>query len=168
MITFRLRCGKGHEYDSMFNSGATFDELKAAKRLVCEVCGDKHVEKGIMAPAIRTGDRRDRIADLEAPEQSGMMVPFIGDLGAAVQAAHDGDTDAQDVLSSGPVLGIISDPDDLDMIRKTTGGKVTVVGTAHITQRKPDDAPKPKKPKAGAKAAKAKAAKRKAPKRGLN
>lgn len=164
MITYRLRCGKGHEYDSMFNNSGTFDTLKEAGKLACEVCGDKRVEKGIMAPAIRTSERSNRIADLEAPEQEGQMVPFIGDLGAAVQAANDGDTDAQEVLSSGPVLGIISDPDDMDMIRKT-GAKVQVIGHAHINERKADAESKPKKPKAGAAKAKAaKNAKKKSPK----
>ncbi len=117
MITYRLRCGNGHEYDSMFNNSGTFDTLKAAGELACEVCGDRRVEKGIMAPAIRTGERQ-RIADLDAPEQSGMMIPFVGDLGAAVMAANAGDPDAQEVLSSGPVMGIVSDPADLDMIRE--------------------------------------------------
>ena len=156
MIKYRLRCRRGHEYDSMFNNSGTFDVLKQAGELACEVCGDTRVEKGIMAPAVRTSERK-QIAELDAPDYS--ELPFIGDLGAAVEAANNGDRNAQAALSGGPVLGIISDPDDIGKIEKR-GGKVSIVGTARISVDDSETSPEPKATRSSARPAKSNTAKR--------
>ncbi|MDX1921633.1 MAG: DUF1178 family protein [Alphaproteobacteria bacterium] len=117
MIKFRLRCGNGHEYDSMFNSGDAFDKLQRAKKLVCEVCGDKRIEKGIMAPAIRTGSKSDQLAELDAIEaQDVLLVPDVGNIAECIEAADDGDPVARKLLS-GPVTGHYSD-EDLPLLKE--------------------------------------------------
>jgi hypothetical protein len=55
MICFTLKCGKGHDFDSWFGSGAAFESLKAAGRLTCAVCGSTDVDKAIMAPRVSVG-----------------------------------------------------------------------------------------------------------------
>lgn len=52
MIRYRLRCAKGHEFESWFASAAAYDSLCTAGHLSCAICGDGSVEKALMAPAV--------------------------------------------------------------------------------------------------------------------
>lgn len=52
MITYSLRCHKGHEFEGWFRDSAAFDAQQAAGHLVCPACGSARVEKAIMAPAV--------------------------------------------------------------------------------------------------------------------
>ena len=52
MIRFSLRCQNGHEFESWFKDGVAHDRMSAAGLIECPVCGDTHVEKALMAPAI--------------------------------------------------------------------------------------------------------------------
>ncbi|MCU0888842.1 MAG: DUF1178 family protein [Rubritepida sp.] len=52
MIRFSLRCENGHAFESWFKDGAAFDRMAGAGLLECPVCGDTHVTKALMAPAI--------------------------------------------------------------------------------------------------------------------
>ncbi len=54
MIRYALRCSRGHEFESWFQSAAAFDRLAAAGRLGCATCGIAEVGKALMAPAVRT------------------------------------------------------------------------------------------------------------------
>lgn len=53
MIRFSLRCAEAHEFESWFKDSAAFDRMSAAGLVECPVCGDTHVTKALMAPAIR-------------------------------------------------------------------------------------------------------------------
>jgi hypothetical protein len=53
MIRFSLRCGNAHEFESWFKDSAAFDRMAGAGLVECPVCGDTHVAKALMAPAIR-------------------------------------------------------------------------------------------------------------------
>jgi hypothetical protein len=53
MIRFSLRCGHGHEFESWFKDSAAHERMAAAGLVDCPVCGDTHVSKALMAPAIR-------------------------------------------------------------------------------------------------------------------
>lgn len=57
MIRYSLRCAAGHSFESWFRDSAAFDKLAASNSLACAICGDSHVEKAIMAPAL-TGSER--------------------------------------------------------------------------------------------------------------
>ncbi|WP_299963431.1 DUF1178 family protein [uncultured Roseobacter sp.] len=52
MIQYALRCEEGHDFDSWFQSGAAFDQLKAAGHVSCAVCGSVAVDKAVMAPRV--------------------------------------------------------------------------------------------------------------------
>lgn len=52
MIRFSLRCDSGHEFDSWFKDGATFDRMAGAGLVECPVCGDSRVAKALMTPSI--------------------------------------------------------------------------------------------------------------------
>ncbi|MEM8595073.1 MAG: DUF1178 family protein [Pseudomonadota bacterium] len=69
MIRFALRCRHGHTFEAWFDSGTTFDRLKAAGALSCAECGDPHVEKALMAPAVQVSETR-RNVPMPEPGQS--------------------------------------------------------------------------------------------------
>lgn len=58
MIHYQLRCGGGHAFEGWFRDSASFERQAATGLLSCPECGTTQVERGLMAPAIRT--RRSR------------------------------------------------------------------------------------------------------------
>jgi hypothetical protein len=59
VIQYALQCSNGHRYDAWFKSAAAYDEQKARGIVNCAVCGEAHVEKAPMAPAVaRTDNER--------------------------------------------------------------------------------------------------------------
>lgn len=52
MIQYSLQCSQGHKFDAWFKSAAAYDEQQARGIVTCGVCGDAHVEKALMAPAL--------------------------------------------------------------------------------------------------------------------
>lgn len=52
MIKYRLRCARGHEFETWFQNSAAFDKLAKRKQLSCATCGSDKVEKAIMSPRI--------------------------------------------------------------------------------------------------------------------
>lgn len=56
MIQYSLHCAKGHQYDAWFKNAAAFDEQQARGIVTCALCGDGHVEKAPMAPAVARTD----------------------------------------------------------------------------------------------------------------
>ncbi len=54
MIRFNLKCANDHQFESWFQSNATFDKLAATGMVSCTACGSTQVSKSIMAPAVST------------------------------------------------------------------------------------------------------------------
>jgi hypothetical protein len=62
MIKFALRCDNEHEFESWFRSGDDYDRLAGAGEVPCPVCGDTHVTKALMAPAVgRSGGGEEKV-----------------------------------------------------------------------------------------------------------
>jgi hypothetical protein len=57
MIKYRLRCVRGHEFETWFASSAAYDKLAKRQQLTCATCGSDRVEKAIMAPRVAKGGR---------------------------------------------------------------------------------------------------------------
>ena len=57
MIRFALRCDQGHESESWFPSGASFDEQSKRGLVACSDCGSTRIGKAPMAPAVLGGRR---------------------------------------------------------------------------------------------------------------
>ena len=58
MILFQLRCAQEHEFEAWFSDNAAWEEQSAAGLVSCPVCGETHVSKAIMAPAVSSSRRR--------------------------------------------------------------------------------------------------------------
>ena len=52
MIKFALRCESGHEFESWFPDGASFDEQARRGFVTCPDCGSPRIAKAPMAPAL--------------------------------------------------------------------------------------------------------------------
>jgi hypothetical protein len=52
MILYELKCGKDHRFEGWFRSGEAYEAQLAARELSCPMCGDRSIDKAIMAPRI--------------------------------------------------------------------------------------------------------------------
>lgn len=69
MIRFSLSCDNGHDFDGWFRNGDDFDGQKARGLVSCPVCRSVKVEKALMAPAVSTGRRQEKVALAMGEEQ---------------------------------------------------------------------------------------------------
>jgi hypothetical protein len=71
MILFELRCQKDHHFEGWFRDGKGFETQTKAGKLVCPVCGNRRIEKALMAPRIgkgaRTKSAKSETANLTVP-----------------------------------------------------------------------------------------------------
>ena len=72
MIRYALRCVRGHEFESWFQSSSAYDSQHKRGLVACPSCESTEVEKAIMAPQIaRKGRSKNNDAPVAAPpEQS--------------------------------------------------------------------------------------------------
>lgn len=62
MIRYALRCERGHEFESWFQSSSAYDSQRKRGLVACPSCESVSVEKAIMAPRI-SGKRKSKNAD---------------------------------------------------------------------------------------------------------
>jgi hypothetical protein len=85
VITYSLRCHRGHAFDGWFRNSAAFDEQAANGLLGCPACDSIHVEKAIMAPAVG-GTKK---STLSKAEEAKKMRQFATGLRKYVQENAD-------------------------------------------------------------------------------
>ncbi|UYN94140.1 MAG: DUF1178 family protein [Enhydrobacter sp.] len=66
MILYRLRCRKGHEFESWFKDSKAYERQEKRSLIGCPVCGTAKVERAIMAPRIGKGPTKTAV-EAEAP-----------------------------------------------------------------------------------------------------
>jgi hypothetical protein len=62
VIRYRLECGKGHQFEAWFASGAAYDRQEAGGQLECPHCASREVRKALMAPNVTTRKGRSEPA----------------------------------------------------------------------------------------------------------
>src|SRR5262250_2105493 len=69
MILYRLRCSKGHEFESWFKDSKTYERQEKKSLIGCAVCGDSKVARALMAPRLGTkgNKRKSGVPTVEAP-----------------------------------------------------------------------------------------------------
>jgi len=72
MILYRLRCSKGHEFDSWFKDSKSYERQEKKSLIGCAVCGDSKVARAIMSP--RIGKKKGK-AEIEVPAPAPAPVP---------------------------------------------------------------------------------------------
>ncbi|MGB6119912.1 MAG: DUF1178 family protein [Mesorhizobium sp.] len=73
MIRFSLHCDKAHEFEGWFRDNADFDTQSKRGLVECPVCASKKVGKSLMAPAVSTGRKKEKMALAANAEQKRMM-----------------------------------------------------------------------------------------------
>ncbi len=58
MILYRLRCSKGHEFESWFKDSKTYERQEKKSLVGCAVCGDGKVVRAPMAPRLSKGSKK--------------------------------------------------------------------------------------------------------------
>ena len=64
MILYRLRCSKGHEFESWFKDSKTYERQEKKSLIGCAVCGDSKVAR---APWRRGIGKKGKEVEVEAP-----------------------------------------------------------------------------------------------------
>ncbi len=57
MIRYALKCDQNHSFESWFQSAAAYEKVRTAGMVSCPDCGSVAIEKALMAPQIRPGDK---------------------------------------------------------------------------------------------------------------
>lgn len=73
MIQFSLTCAEDHCFDGWFRSNADFDQQFESGLVTCPVCGTPEVEKALMAPAVSTSRKREKMSLALNNEQQKVM-----------------------------------------------------------------------------------------------
>ncbi len=100
MIRYKLTCQNGDDFEAWFRSSDDFDAQAEAGQIDCPACGDAHVRKAPMAPAVINGrgaDEQRKIALAMAHKLSEHVrnnFDYVGDdFAAEARAIRDGDAD---------------------------------------------------------------------------
>jgi hypothetical protein len=62
LIRFSLHCEHAHEFEGWFRSNDDFDTQKKRGFVECPACGSNKVEKALMAPAVSTSRKQEKMA----------------------------------------------------------------------------------------------------------
>jgi len=62
LIRFSLICEREHDFEGWFRSNDDFDKQKKRGFVECPACGSHRVEKALMAPAVSTSRKQEKIA----------------------------------------------------------------------------------------------------------
>jgi hypothetical protein len=73
LIRFSLACDHGHEFEGWFRSSDDFEKQKKRGLIDCPDCGSHRVDKALMAPAVSTGRKREKMALAMSAEQRRVM-----------------------------------------------------------------------------------------------
>lgn len=73
MIRFSLHCDNAHDFEGWFRSNDDFDTQRKRGFVECPECGSQKVEKALMAPAVSTSRKQEKIALAMGDEQRKVM-----------------------------------------------------------------------------------------------
>ena len=102
MIQYSLKCKKGHQFSSWFQSASAFDKLQATGMITCAVCGSTQVEKAVMAPRLnqKTAEQSAPLSQPSGPAEEALAQlrktveqnsDYVGrDFASEARAIHEG------------------------------------------------------------------------------
>ena len=126
MIRFSLVCEGDHEFDGWFRNGEDYDRQKKRGLVACPVCGSARVDKALMAPAVSTGRKREKLALAigeqqrqalaqlkQMTEQAKKNADYVGDKFAEeARKIHFGEAEARGIYgeaTSDEARGLVED-----------------------------------------------------------
>ena len=111
MIRFSLSCDHDHEFEGWFRNNDDFETQQKRGFVECPACGSHKVEKALMAPAVSTGRKKEKVAlAMNAQQQAAMAqlkelskkmrenADYVGDKFAEeARKIHFGEADARGI-----------------------------------------------------------------------
>lgn len=111
MIRFSLVCEREHDFEGWFRSNDDFDKQKKRGFVECPACGSHKVEKALMAPAVSTSRKQEKMALAMGEQQRQAMTQlkaladkmrensdYVGDKFAEeARKIHFGEADARGI-----------------------------------------------------------------------
>jgi hypothetical protein len=97
VIRFSLHCDQAHDFEGWFRSNDDFDTQRKRGFVECPSCGSSKVEKALMAPAVSTARKREKVA-LAMGEQQKRAMAQLKSLSEKMRenAEHVGDRFAEE------------------------------------------------------------------------
>jgi len=77
VIAYSLVCKDGHEFEGWFSNSEAYAAQAKAGDLVCPVCGNDDVTKGIMAPAVKTSVTKAKGRAEVTPQEQQKLKQFV-------------------------------------------------------------------------------------------
>jgi hypothetical protein len=111
VIRFSLHCDQAHDFEGWFRDNADYDTQSKRGFVECPACGSKKVSKALMAPAVSTGRKKEKMALAANADQKRMMTElkqlaekmrensdYVGDKFAEeARKIHFGETEARGI-----------------------------------------------------------------------
>ena len=73
MIRFSLTCERDHGFEAWFRNNEDFDTQKKRGFVECPSCGSREIEKALMAPAVSSSRKREKMALAMSEQQRQAM-----------------------------------------------------------------------------------------------
>ncbi len=117
MIRFSLHCDHAHDFEGWFRSNNDFETQRKRGFVSCPECGSQKVEKALMAPAVSTSRKQEKMALAMGAEQRKMMAALkelsekvrenaenVGDKFAEeARKIHFGETEARGIYGAATI-----------------------------------------------------------------
>ncbi|RJG43903.1 MULTISPECIES: DUF1178 family protein [unclassified Mesorhizobium] len=111
MIKFSLTCERSHDFEGWFRNNEDFEKQQKRGLVDCPTCGSHKIEKALMAPAVSTGRKKEKIALAMNEQQRAAMAQlkalsekirensdYVGDKFAEeARKIHFGESDARGI-----------------------------------------------------------------------
>ncbi|WP_375415304.1 DUF1178 family protein [uncultured Bradyrhizobium sp.] len=89
MIRYNLRCGRGHTFESWFQSSSAYESQEKRRLVTCPSCGSAKVERAIMAPQIVSKKTRQSAAPPAAPAEAPASTEVTAPASTPLMMAHE-------------------------------------------------------------------------------
>ena len=80
MIRYSLACVGEHEFEAWFSNSKAYDTQRKRRLVECPVCGSTDVRKQIMAPAVRSSEKK---------AEAVLAAKMAGEIRQHIAATHD-------------------------------------------------------------------------------
>ena len=86
MIVFDLKCCNAHVFEAWFGSSADYADQQARGLVDCPICGDRAIDKAVMAPAV--GAKSNKQADVSPAAMKAAMAALAAAQSKALEGSE--------------------------------------------------------------------------------
>jgi hypothetical protein len=86
MIVFDLKCANAHVFEAWFGSSADYADQQVSGLVDCPICGDRSIDKAVMAPAV--GAKSNAQADVSPAAMKAAMAAIAAAQSKALEGSE--------------------------------------------------------------------------------